>query len=73
MAVIRATGASAFEIIVLRLETGDVAADLEPVLADYLTARRNFSEWTLCRPVYLSRPNGGQRGGGGRSERGVSP
>lgn len=38
-AVIRGTGASAFEIIVLRLETGDVAADLEPVLADYLTAR----------------------------------
>ncbi|MDE6998538.1 MAG: DUF4358 domain-containing protein [Oscillospiraceae bacterium] len=38
-AVIRGTGASAFEIIVLRLETGDAAADLEPVLADYLTAR----------------------------------
>ena len=38
-AVIRGTGASAFEIIALRLEDEDAAADLEPVLEDYLTVR----------------------------------
>lgn len=38
-AVIRGTGASAFEIVVLRLGDEDAAAGLETVLADYLTAR----------------------------------
>lgn len=38
-AVIRATGASAFEIAILRLEDEDAAASLEPVLTDYLSAR----------------------------------
>ena len=38
-AVIRGTGASAFEIVVLRLGDEDAAAGLEAVLADYLTAR----------------------------------
>ncbi len=38
-AVIRGTGASAFEIVVLRLEDGEAAEALEPVLADYLAAR----------------------------------
>lgn len=38
-AVIRGTGASAFEIVVLRLPDADAAEALESVLADYLTAR----------------------------------
>lgn len=38
-AVIRGTGASAFEIVVLRLGDEDAAAGLETVLAEYLTAR----------------------------------
>ena len=38
-AVIRGLGASAFEIVVLRLPDADAAEALEPVLADYLTAR----------------------------------
>lgn len=38
-AVIRATGASAFEILVLCLGDEDAAAGLEPILADYLSAR----------------------------------
>lgn len=38
-AVIRGTGASAFEIVVLRLGDEDAAAGLEAVLVDYLTAR----------------------------------
>lgn len=38
-AVIRGTGASAFEIVVLRLADEDAAAGLETVLAEYLTAR----------------------------------
>ena len=38
-AVIRGTGASAFEIVVLRLGDEDAAGKLEPVLAEYLTAR----------------------------------
>lgn len=38
-AVIRGTVASAFEIVVLRLGDEDAARELEPVLAEYLTAR----------------------------------
>lgn len=38
-AVIRGLGASAFEIVVLRLGDEDAARELEPVLADYLAAR----------------------------------
>lgn len=38
-AVIRGTGASAFEIVVLRLGDEDAAAGLETVLAEYLTDR----------------------------------
>lgn len=38
-AVIRGTGASAFEIVVLRLGDEGAAAGLETVLAEYLTAR----------------------------------
>lgn len=38
-AVIRGMGASAFEILVLRLPDADAAEALESVLADYLTAR----------------------------------
>lgn len=38
-AVIRGTGASAFEIVVLRLGDEDAAAGLEMALAEYLTAR----------------------------------
>lgn len=38
-AVIRGMGASAFEIVVLRLEDEDAAEELEPALAEYLTAR----------------------------------
>ena len=37
--VIRGTGASAFEIVVLRLGDEDAAAELETVLTDYLTVR----------------------------------
>lgn len=39
-AVIRGTGASAFEILVLRLPDEAAAGDLEAVLTDYLTARQ---------------------------------
>ena len=38
-AVIRGTGASAFEIMVLRLESEDAATGMETVLAEYLTDR----------------------------------
>ena len=38
-AVIRGTGASAFEIMVLQLENEDTAAGMEAVLAEYLTDR----------------------------------
>ncbi len=37
--VIRGTGASAFEIVVLRLGDEETAKSLEPVLTDYLTTR----------------------------------
>ena len=39
VAVIRGTGASAFEIMVLRLENEDTAASMEAVLTEYLTDR----------------------------------
>lgn len=38
-AVIRGMGASAFEIVVLRLGDEDAAKELDPALAEYLTAR----------------------------------
>ena len=66
-AVIRGMGASAFEIVVLRLGDEDAAKELDPALAEYLTARGSC-RLRLCsivfpRPATPGRPPPAAAGG----------